>query len=62
MNFVHEWLPQRVRFATGDAAGGVKAEVERLGVKRVMVIAALAEAELADRVVSGLPTVLRLPC
>jgi len=37
----------------------VKAEVERLGAARVMVIAAPAEAALADLVTSGLPTVLR---
>lgn len=59
VNFVHESLPQRVRFDTGDAAGGVKAEVERLGAERVMVVAADAEAELAEAVTSGLPTVLR---
>jgi alcohol dehydrogenase class IV len=59
VHFVHESLPQRVRFQTGGAAAGVQAEVERLGAERVMVIAAPAEAELADLVVSGLPTALR---
>jgi maleylacetate reductase len=59
VHFVHETLPQRVRFVPGDAAGGVKAEVERLGAARLMVIAAPAEAGLADQVMSGLPTVLR---
>ena len=59
MHFVHESLPQRVRFRAGGAAEGVKAEVERLGAERVMVIAAPAEAELADLVTSGLPTALR---
>ena len=59
MHFVHESLPQRVRFQAGGAAEGVKAEVARLGVERVMVIAAPAEAELADIVTSGLPTALR---
>ncbi|MGD9958394.1 maleylacetate reductase [Nocardioides sp.] len=59
MHFVHESLPQRVRFAPGDAARGVEAEIDRLRASRVMVIAAEAEAALADRVTSGLPTVLR---
>jgi alcohol dehydrogenase class IV len=59
VHFVHESLPQRVLFASGDAAGGLEAEVERLGAERVMVIAATAEAELADRVTMGLPTALR---
>ncbi|MFD4599788.1 maleylacetate reductase [Streptomyces sp. NPDC058464] len=58
MHFVHELLPQRVRFATGDAAGGVKAEVELLGAQRVMVIAAHA-GEAVDQIASGLPTALR---
>ena len=56
MHFIHESLPQRVRFEVGDAAAGVKSEVERLGAMRVMVIAA---AELADRVTSGVPIALR---
>lgn len=59
MHFVHESLPQRVRFQTGGAAAGVKDEVERLAAQRVMVIAAPAEAELAELVTSGLPTALR---
>jgi alcohol dehydrogenase class IV len=48
-----------VRFEASAAAAGVKAEVERLGASRVMVIAAPAEAELADSVTSGVPTALR---
>lgn len=59
MHFVHESLPQRVHFQAGGAAAGVKAEVEQLGAERVMVIAAPAEAELADQVTSGLSTALR---
>jgi len=59
VHFVHESLPQRVRFEAGDAAAGVKAEVDRLGATRVMVIAAPAEAGLADQVTSGVPTALR---
>jgi maleylacetate reductase len=59
VHFVHESLAQRVRFNAGGAPEGVKAEAERLGAQRVMVIAAPAEATLADTVTSGLPIVLR---
>jgi maleylacetate reductase len=57
--FQHETLPQRVCFASGEAAATVRAEVERLGASRVMVIAAAAEAELGRHVTAGLPVVLR---
>lgn len=59
MRFEHESLPQRVCFASGEAATAVRAEVGRLGASRVMVIAAPTEAELAERVTVGLPVVLR---
>lgn len=57
--FEHETLPQRVCFASGESAATVRAEVERLGAARVMVIAAAAEEELAQQVTAGLPVVLR---
>jgi maleylacetate reductase len=57
--FEHETLPQRVCFASGEAAPTVRAEVERLGASRVMVIAAVAEAELARQITADLPVVLR---
>ncbi|MEU3936543.1 maleylacetate reductase [Streptomyces sp. NPDC029044] len=59
MRFEHENLTQRVVFASGEAAARVRAEVERLGASRVMVIAAAAEAELAKAVTADLPVVLR---
>ncbi|MDT0571802.1 maleylacetate reductase [Streptomyces sp. DSM 3412] len=59
MRFEHESLTQRVCFASGGAAALVRAEVERLGASRVMVIAAPAEAEPARTVTAGLPVVLR---
>ncbi|MER5436504.1 maleylacetate reductase [Streptomyces sp. NPDC002588] len=59
MRFEHETLPQRVCFALGEAAATVRAEVERLGASRVMVIAAAAETELAQKVTADLPVVLR---
>ena len=40
------------------APEGVEADVERLGAERVIVIAAPAEAQLADLVTSGSSTVL----
>ena len=51
VNFVHESLPQRVLFLTGDAAGGVKTEVERIGAERGGQ-RELMRAGLADEVLS----------
>ncbi|MGW7426320.1 maleylacetate reductase [Streptomyces sp. NPDC054813] len=59
MRFVHDTLPQRVRFASGAAEEGLAAEVAALGARRVMVIAGAAEREFADRVTAGLPVVHR---
>ncbi|OBF29100.1 maleylacetate reductase [Mycobacterium sp. ACS1612] len=58
MRFVHETLAQRVHFAPGAAADAVADEVDRLGVRRVMVIAGPAEAELAHAVTARLPVSL----
>jgi len=59
MKFTHDTLPQRVVFASGAAQGAVAAEIERLGAKRVMVIAAPEEASLADAVSENLPVAVR---
>jgi alcohol dehydrogenase class IV len=59
LKFVHDTLAQRVRFASGEAAGQLAEEIEELGASRVMVIAADAEQELAQRVTDGLPVALR---
>ncbi|MFH8900571.1 maleylacetate reductase [Streptomyces coeruleorubidus] len=59
MRFEHESLTQRVCFASGEARALVRAEAERLGASRVMVIAAAAEDELAQAVSADLPVVLR---
>jgi maleylacetate reductase len=59
VQFVHDWLPQRVRFATGGAAAAVAEEVRRLGGTRVMVVAsdaARAEPILVDVPVEVLHT------
>jgi maleylacetate reductase len=59
MQFTHETLPQRIVFATADAAAAVKAEVDALGGTRVMLIASDREASLADPIASQVPVVLR---
>jgi alcohol dehydrogenase class IV len=52
MRFVHDSLPQRVRFASGEAAGQLAEEVAELGCSRLMVIA--SDAGRAERVAGGL--------
>jgi maleylacetate reductase len=53
VQFIHDWLPQRVRFASGEAATAVLEEVRRLGSSRVMVIA--SDADRAAPVLEGVP-------
>jgi maleylacetate reductase len=43
VRFTHDWLPQRVVFATGGATAAVAEEVGRLGSSRVMAIASAPE-------------------
>lgn len=57
MRFLHDTLPQRVRFASGEAAESLGDEVAALGARRVLVIAGAAERALAERVTGGLPVV-----
>ncbi len=59
MRFVHDTLPQRVRFGTGEAADGVSAEVSAAGASRVMVISGPSETDVARRTTAGLPVVHR---
>ncbi|WP_432187160.1 maleylacetate reductase [Streptomyces sp. Tue6028] len=59
MQFVHDTLAQRVRFASGAAAEGLAAEVDDLGARRVMVIAGASEEKLAERITTGLPVAHR---
>ncbi|MEU3795635.1 maleylacetate reductase [Streptomyces fructofermentans] len=59
MKFVHETLPQRVRFASGAAAEALAAEVAAQDVRRLMVVAGTSERDLADRITAGLPVVHR---
>ena len=59
VRFTHDSLPQRVVFASFEAAEEVAHELTRLGASRVMLIAADAEAALADLVAAGLPVAAR---
>jgi maleylacetate reductase len=59
MRFVHETLPQRVAFGSGEAAANLSREIGSLGATRVMLIAAKAEADLADTVTADIPVALR---
>ena len=59
MRFVHDTLPQRVAFGSGAAAANLSSEIGRLGAARVMLIAAKAEADLADTIVKDIPVALR---
>lgn len=59
MRSVHESLPQRVCFAPGGAAEALAGELDHLGAARAMVIAAEAEAGIADRVTAGAPVAAR---
>ncbi|MGC7098190.1 maleylacetate reductase [Amycolatopsis lurida] len=58
VRFVHNTLPQRIRFATGGAADHLAEEVTEGGFRRVMVIAAVPEKGLAEHVARDLPVVL----
>ena len=51
LRFAHETLPQRVRFAAGEAAAAVAEEVGRLHASRVMAIA--SDAARAEPVLAG---------
>ncbi len=53
MQFTHDWLPQRVRFATSEASPAVAEEVRRLGASRVMAIA--SDPGRAEPVLAGVP-------
>ncbi len=57
MRFVHETLPQRVRFAAGEAADGLAAEVAALGAARVLVVSGGSSRAVARHVAGALPVV-----
>ncbi|WP_300602509.1 maleylacetate reductase [Trebonia sp.] len=55
MRFVHDNLPQRVCFGSGEAAASLQREIANLNTSRVMVIAAEAEKDLAEGITKSLP-------
>jgi maleylacetate reductase len=59
MRFVHDSLPQRVAFGSGDAAANLASEIARQHATRVMLIAAKEEQYIADAVAADAPVVLR---
>jgi maleylacetate reductase len=59
MRFVHDNLPQRVCFGSGEAAAHLATEIANLKAARVMVIASKREMDIADGITTGLPVVLR---
>jgi maleylacetate reductase len=58
MRFVHDTLPQRVCFGSGQAAANLSNEVRDLGAARVMLIAAKSEMHLADTIAQDVPVAL----
>jgi maleylacetate reductase len=59
MRFVHDNLPQRVCFGSGEAAAHLATEIANLEATRVMVIASKREMDTADTITADLPVVLR---
>lgn len=59
MRFVHDTLPQRVCFGSGEAAASLRAETAALGAERVMLIASRSQARLAGEITAGIPVALR---
>ncbi|HUC26690.1 MAG TPA: maleylacetate reductase [Streptosporangiaceae bacterium] len=59
MRFVHDTLPQRVSFGSGEAAARLEHEIAALGASRVMVIASKREMDTADTLTGNLRVLLR---
>lgn len=59
LRFEHESHAQRVRFGAGEADAGLRAEVGRLGPKRIMVIASGSARVASERITAGLPVACR---
>jgi len=59
MRFVHETLPQRVCFASGEAAACLEHEVATIGASRVMLIASKREMDIAEGITGNLRVLLR---
>jgi maleylacetate reductase len=60
MRFVHDTLPQRVCFGSGEAAANLRREITGLGASRVMLIGSKSGLRAADEeITAGLPVALR---
>src|SRR6516225_11416468 len=59
MRFVHDSLPQRVCFGSGQAAAHLSSEIANLRASKVMVLAAKAEEDIAGTITQELPVALR---
>jgi maleylacetate reductase len=59
MRFVHDTLPQRIAFGSGEAAANLSNEIADLGATRIMLIASKNEMHLAETVAKDVPVVLR---
>ena len=59
MRFLHDNLPQRVCFGSGEAAAHLATEIGNLRATRVMVIAAEPEMDMAVDITKDLPVALR---
>ncbi|MFI9605037.1 maleylacetate reductase [Streptomyces sp. NPDC052043] len=59
MRFLHETLPQRIRFASAEAAASLASEIQVLGSERVMVIASESGGRLAQRITADIPVALQ---
>jgi alcohol dehydrogenase class IV len=59
MRFVHDNLPQRVCFGSGEAAAHLSTEIANLQASKVMVLAAKPEQDIAATITQELPVALR---
>ena len=59
MRFVHDALPQRVCFGSGEAAANLAAVIADLAAGRVMLIASKNTMHLADEIAADVPVALR---
>jgi len=59
MRFVHDNLPQRVCFGSGEAAAHLSSEIANLRASKVMVIAGKPEQDIAEMITRDLPVALR---
>ncbi|HEX6510221.1 MAG TPA: maleylacetate reductase, partial [Chloroflexota bacterium] len=59
MRFVHDTLPQRIVFGSGEAAAHLEREVAELDASRVMLIASKRAMDIAAGITGNLRVLLR---